>query len=478
MATCYEDGSGVHMKGDAVSRRFAWTQHPLFRFLASTRLAIVLIVLIAGGLVSGSIVDVRTSHRVAMHAVYGAVWFQLLLGVFALNLICCTLKAAPYRLAHLGFLVTHVSLLLVLAAAMLTANFGIRGTVRIVEGERMDYYFDPALLRCADATSARAVNIPTVFETRADLLQERYDGVVHVHAGRLPGVSILVDRYYPDASPVGESTVTIAIPGQRIRQVIPAVADPDTRVSIEGTDWAITIERTFYDWKDGREAGGPEQAGNPAARVIVHRPGGDVALTLFSRFPGFSTQPEPGQPGFTATYRFLPESPLMRGWRAENPAVRVNLSDDEGNRRTIWVRSRERAEVPLGNRRLVVEYPRRVPLGFGLVLREFVAKRYPHSNIPAAYESHLMVQRPSGQEQPAVIAMNAPARIGGFRLYQSSHGFDPKSRRRYTVLSLSRDPGAPVLYVGFAMLIAGLIVSFYLRPYLRRRRRGRREEAS
>lgn len=464
------------MNEQAGRRRFAWKRHPAFRFLASTRLTIVLIVLIAGSLVSGSIVDVRASHRVAMRTVYGALWFQVLLGLLALNLVCCALKVIPYRLAHLGFLITHASLLLILAAAILTASFGLQGTVRLLEGESTDYCLDPALLRCIDVTNGRAINVPTTFETRADLLRVRYDGVVDVCAKGLPGVSVIVGRYYPDASPAGRSTVTIAMPEKGIRQVIPAVADPHARVAIEGTDWALTIERTFYDWKDGREAGGPERPDNPAVRVIIHRPSGDVALTLFARFPGFSMQPELGQSGFSVAYEFLPESPQMRGWRAVNQAIRVTLGDDKGNQTAIWLRARERKEVLLGDHDLIFEYPRRVPLGFSLILREFVARQYPRSAIPAAYESHLAVRRAPGEEEQVVVAMNAPARIGGFRVCQSSYGFDPESNRRYTVLSLSRDPGAAVLQVGFAMLIVGLVVSFYLHPHLRRRRRHSNKE--
>ncbi len=465
------------MDEDARRRRYAWKRHPVFRFFASTPLAIVLIVVISVVLVWGTVLGARTSLRVALHSVYGGIWFQGLLGLLALNLLCCTLRALPYRLSHLGFLVTHLSLLLVYAGAVLTINFGAQGTVVIVEGRKTDFYFDPAFVQCTDASSGEAINISTTFEKRAALLQERYDGIVHARANGPGGVSVLVDRYYPDASPAGTSTITFTIPEQNVREVVPAIADPDKIVPIGKTGSSVTVERTFYDWKDGREAGTPQDPGNPAAQIVVHRPGGDEALTLFARFPGFSMRPEATAGDFSATYTYVSESPELLGWEAKDSVIRLTLTDEEGNRVSAWVPYFERREVALGARRFVIEYGRRVPLGFELVLDTFIAKHYPRSNIPAAFESHLTVRNQAGGERHAVAAMNAPAKIGGYVLYQSSYGTDTVTGLPYTVLSLSRDPGTALLYVGFATLTAGLIVTFYVSPWLRRRDRKRHKES-
>jgi hypothetical protein len=455
----------------------AWRRHPLLRVLASTALGVALIVLIAVVLAWGTIVGARTSHRAALHSIYGSVWFQALLGLFALNLACCTLKGASLRLSRLGFLVTHVALLVVCAAAVLTINFGAQGLVQVVEGKSADFYYDPAFLCCADPATGHAADISTVFELRAGIAQEEYAGEVSARSDALDGVSVLVDRYYPDATPFGESTVTLTIPDKEIEQILSATPDPEERIPIEGTDWSVTIEERFYAWKDGHETGGPEQAVNPAVRIVVHRPDDDVKLTLFSRFPGFSMEPGSATAGFSAKYDFLPEAPQMRSWREGDAVVRVVLSDKDGNRAASWIPFFGRREVALGERKLIVEYPKRVPLGFTLALDKFVATSYPRSNIPSAFESHLTVRRSGSDKRPVVVAMNSPGKAHGFLLYQSSYGMDEESGAPYTLLSLSRDPGTPVLYTGFAMLIVGLMLSFYLKPYLRRRRRSTGEAA-
>ena len=458
-------------------RRYAWNRHPAFRFLASTTLGVILIGVIVAVLAWGTILGARTSDRIALHTVYGAPWFQVILGLFVLNLFCCTLKAMPYRLSKLGFLVTHLSLFLVFAGAILTINFARHGLVIITEGESTPFYLDRGFVRCIDLASDETLDIPTTFEKHAELLRKGYDGVVNASSGTLDGVAVVVDRYYPHATPAGEKGITVTIASSNVRAVLPAVADPAARIPVEGSDWSVTIEKLFYDWKDGQETGDPEHARNPAATLVVHRPEGDVPLTLFAKFPSFSMRAESAPSGFSATYRLVDESPEMLGWEANNSTIHVTVADEKGNSASAWIPYFDRREVSLGARRFAVEYGRRMPLDFVLTLDKFVAKQYAHSNIPAAFESHLTIRNEAGTNRHEVVAMNDPAKAGGFLLYQSSWGTDPDSGRPYTVLSLSRDPGTNVIYCGFATLTAGLIITFYLTPFLRRRERKTREES-
>jgi len=451
------------------SPRYAWQRNAAFRVAASMPLGIALIAVVAVVLVWGTVADARSGLKIALRTIYGAVWFQALLGALAVSLVCCTLKAMPYRWSHVGFIVTHVSLLLVFAGAVLTINFGAQGEVRIVEGGETDFFFDNAVVRCTDTSSGRLVEIPTSFEATAEQLRERFDGTVDVAPHALGGVEVVVDRYYPDATPFGTPEIRAAIPAQGIDVSIPAVADPEKRIPVEGTAHSLTVVQLFYDWKDNEETGGPDNALNPAARVVLHAPDGDFDLVLFARMPGFSMGEHAAPEGVSLVYRYAPESPRMRDWQAADSAIRVTVSDEEGNQTVAWVRRYDRNEITVGSKRVMIEYPRRVPLGFALVLDEFVARQYPHSAIPAAYESHLTMKGGNAPARAVTVAMNAPVKIGGYLFYQSSFGHDPATGRALTVLSLSRDPGTTVLYAGFASMLVGLIVTFYISPQLRRR---------
>lgn len=96
---------------------------------------------------------------------------------------------------------------------------------------------------------------------------------------------------------------------------------------------------------------------------------------------------------------------------------------------------------------------REVP--FSVTLDRFTLSRYPGSQSPSSYQSDVTIRRGS-ETFTRQIYMNNIARIGGYRLYQSSYDRD----ERGTVFSVNYDPvGTAVSYAGYLMLCAGLVVS-------------------
>lgn len=66
------------------------------------------------------------------------------------------------------------------------------------------------------------------------------------------------------------------------------------------------------------------------------------------------------------------------------------------------------------------------------------------------------------------LEVNHPLRHRGFTFYQSD--FNPEDLA-WSGLQIVRDPGLPVVYTGFVVCIAGILVAFYLGPWMKRRRR-------
>jgi cytochrome c biogenesis protein ResB len=65
------------------------------------------------------------------------------------------------------------------------------------------------------------------------------------------------------------------------------------------------------------------------------------------------------------------------------------------------------------------------------------------------------------------VAVNRPVSYKGYTLYQT--GYDPKDLS-WTSLQVVRDPGVPLVYAGFALIIVGLSIVFYLNPWLESRK--------
>jgi len=66
------------------------------------------------------------------------------------------------------------------------------------------------------------------------------------------------------------------------------------------------------------------------------------------------------------------------------------------------------------------------------------------------------------------IEVNSPFSYKGYTFYQS--GYNPNDLSS-TTLQVVKDPGVPVVYAGFGLMIVGLSIVFYLNPWLNDRRK-------
>jgi cytochrome c-type biogenesis protein CcsB len=106
-------------------------------------------------------------------------------------------------------------------------------------------------------------------------------------------------------------------------------------------------------------------------------------------------------------------------------------------------------------------------LPFSIRLESFEIDTYPGTQRPAMFRSRVVVQDPArGATRPAVIQMNQELSYGGYRFFQSSYQRTPE--RDMTVLSVAKDPGQPIVFFGYFMLLAGMITVLVTRIVQRR----------
>jgi hypothetical protein len=113
----------------------------VWRFFASVRLTIVLLVALGCAMAYGTYVETSLTNGAARLMVYRTWWFDLLIGLLALNLIGCTLRRAPYKPHQAGWITTHIALLILMAGSVITHRFGEQGQMIIPEGEAENTYF-------------------------------------------------------------------------------------------------------------------------------------------------------------------------------------------------------------------------------------------------------------------------------------------------------------------------------------------------
>jgi len=322
-------------------------------------------------------------------------------------------------------------------------------------------------------------------------------------------------------------TLLIEVPAAGVSQEIPVPAAPDTSVEIAGTPYRITFKDYFPDLaitEEGLVSRSPHPL-NPAVSFIVSGPEGADPHLLFARHPEFqNVHGVRHELPVTATYRHdggmteLPPQafaiihagpgtlmgiatdaagartvvdPLPVGRAFRHPlGVEVAVAEAfdraqitrqfrnrgqtvklealhviarEGERQAdAWVRPEEPVELPLGDDPLQVAYrsqTRELPVTVKLL--DFRKIDYPGIEMAAGFESDVeLTDAQRGLILMRTIRMNHPLRYRGYSFYQASYLPGPPET---TVLSVRSDPGTPLVYAGFLIVIAGVVGMFIWR---------------
>ena len=151
------------------SRWTAFRIHPLTRFLASLKLAVVVIVGSILAMITGTIIESLYGREFAARVVYNSLPFWGILTLLFLNVLFAALVRLPYKKRLGGFYVIHLGILLILAGGTLTYTKGIDGTLELRPNQPTDRVTlaDPVLYigyqsRSAAATRHHLVDLPEV----------------------------------------------------------------------------------------------------------------------------------------------------------------------------------------------------------------------------------------------------------------------------------------------------------------------------
>ncbi len=154
--------------------------------------------------------------------------------------------------------------------------------------------------------------------------------------------------------------------------------------------------------------------------------------------------------------------PVLPPRETRIPAVHLDVIAG-GRTQQLWVQKNRSFRVEGNEHSYDIQYSnRQLPLGFTITLHKFHMGRYPGGRSPRSFESVIEINEPdTGRLRNAVVTMNAPTKHGGLSMFQSS--YDLTGGRRTSFLSVSRDPGQPIVFLGYTTLCIGMIVVFLTR---------------
>ena len=298
---------------------------------------------------------------------------------------------------------------------------------------------------------------------------------------------------------------------------------------LAGTAYTITFKDYFPDFvlgEHGPETRSPEP-NNPAVSLVLTGPEGTDAYLLFALHPEISAMHGwrhviPAQVTYTHQAGGLPPNTIallrtpagllasaMTGgpgqlqyldavapgqtyahpWLSYQFTVvtyhpRAAVTQDVGNRSDrvrgellhitarrdtetaeTWVGFGNTAELRLGEESLMVEYGKaQRPLPFMIALKDFRKIDYPGTQMAAGFEADVELRDPErGVTLARTISMNNPLKYQGYTFFQASFIPGPTET---TVLAVRNDPGTPLVYTGFLIVVGGVVAMFTRRRSL------------
>ena len=313
-------------KGDPERKPGGRAAPALLRALGSVQLTLMVLTVFAVAIGIATFIETSLGSAGARALVYNAIWFEALLALLVINLATNLLLHFPYRPAQFGFVLTHVGFIVVLVAAAITRFYGYEGRMAIREGASTDFMYstdDYVHLTVDEGTAAVPVRLYqagkmgishdlTVGDSPFRVSIEEYwphaqtrlvegeDGIPTVlfravdfdggdEQGLLRGESVEVDGVSVQFVSEDPGAQTLENPRGSLHLVLGETTHHlqvpmETPAELEAEGFWVRIVEFSPDFKVGKASSEGEAMVNPAIRVEVRAPGGEVGERLLFAF--------------------------------------------------------------------------------------------------------------------------------------------------------------------------------------------------
>ncbi len=108
---------------------------------------------------------------------------------------------------------------------------------------------------------------------------------------------------------------------------------------------------------------------------------------------------------------------------------------------------------------------KKLRLPFLIHLDQFSMGTDPGTDKAATYESQVQVKDVNNiPVHKALISMNEPMKYGGYTFYQASYQKE-EGKPTISIFSVNFDPGRWIKYLGALVMVAGILLMFYMNPH-------------
>jgi hypothetical protein len=459
-----------------------------FDGLASVQLAVITMSALAVACIAATFYEAWRGTAATQRLFYGSFWFSLLLGVLAVNILLSTAKRYPWTRHHVGFVLAHAGILILLGGSLLSLHGGLDGRVAVAEGDTTDRLELPGEALHVGLPDGTHAVLPVAFTLHPPAPGTRL---------AVPGAeaALIVEEYQPHVrlgdvwaeaveGQTGNPALAFTLGGHHVEEQGGwlMAGDPGQAHAEYGP-----VSFALHAARDAGELRSLLRVSREENRLaFVAAPDGQLRYAISTRQGATSTgRCTPGQTiatpwmGLTVRvdralraavrHRVATRLPLPRREEDRTPGVRLRL-ETGGASASQWVGFSESADLLLNGAPAHVGYGRTdTTLPFRLTLLDFKSETYPGSRMAATYQSRVRVDDSERGTSVHQISMNHPLHYRGYTFFQASF---IEGQPATSILSVSRAPGLPFVYLGTLLIGVGVLwMSFFKRWVARRQAR-------
>ncbi len=479
----------------------------------------LLFVVIIGASIIGTIEESKFDARVAQHKIFDAPWFTFWLVVLCVNLAAATVTRWPWKKRHTGFVITHAGIIILLIGAIIGKHWGIEGSMTLnVGGESKNQLFIADMaLHFWDRETGQVfrtpfpidLNPPTEDSPRYLPLPGYQSSSLAAPFSRLGtrffGMSpseptFAVDRFSEN---LVEETRLVAAPGSgnpgvRLRLTSAMIGGEP----LEAMLVAEPADKSFYSLGELAQISLGEtivrafaemESPSPLLQLRVTEEGGVEYHAINSRGEtkeGVLAEGEKLETGWAdwvvSVEEILPEALAETVVTEAEGRVAGGLTGmrawlDWGDGRKLepaWYIAGDMHTLHLGGEEVRFAFGYRTEtLPFKVDLLAFEVPRDEGTENPANYRSYLrFTDLETGATAEGSCGMNVPAMfpagfhrlVTGLTYKFSQASWNPEDLSESTVQVL-RDPGWFFKWIGSLVIVVGIYMIFFWRPYRNRR---------
>ena len=449
----------------------------ILSLIGSMQTMAILMFIFAFAIGYATIVENDYGTMTAKAEIYNARWFEVLLGLLAVNLLYNIYKFKMYKLSKAPIFIFHIAFLIILFGAAVTRYFGYEGTMHIREGMSSSSILssDPYLnIQVSDGNIQKTLSKILYLSKRGD---NDFEASLKLKDKK---VAIKLVEYIPNAI----ETLVADKNGKAIAKLMITGGDKGKPVALQ--------EGKFYDAGNFvLDFNSGERFDKPVIAMYIKdgklymkhkmklsylkmadRSKGNLDANeneIFNKRVLYSTD----LGGFVLR-DFMPHAHKKV---VSNPKSILRASGVDALK--FLVRSKDAqkeiliyaqkglqgvpSEVNINGLHVSIAYgSKEIKIPFKIKLLDFQLDRYPGSMSPASYASEVeLIDKEMGIDMKYRIYMNHILEHRHYRFFQASYDMDEKG----TVLSVNHDPGTLPTYIGYFLLALGMFWSLFSKKH-------------